>query len=309
VNPAMEEAVMAWKDARRFVLRLVDEALNAQTAASESLRRSKKRKLNSHSGRVVSSLASPGRRSDQSDAPAPSKERPNVDVGTSDDEVEQEIGTSSESPTSSSSVECPVCAKSVQMARINDHLDSNCRSYLSSGKTASSSKLQQKAAWSKLLDGKKSGKEREKVDAELDAPLPKASYAVLKDKQIRDLLAAHDLSTAGDRSQLIARHERWVAVYNANLDRSPALRKRPAELRVEVRRWEEDRRGARKEPLKADITEYRRANKAEFDKLIQLARPKPAASSSQRHVVGDGEPNRGLRRDMDTIIVDSDPEG
>ncbi len=52
-------------------------------------------------------------------------------------------------------------------------------------------------------------------------------------------------------------HPRWVAVYNANLDRSPALRKRPAELRVEVRRWEEDRRGARKEPLKADITEYR----------------------------------------------------
>ncbi len=46
------------------------------------------------------------------------------------------------------------------MARINDHLDSNCRSYLSSGKTASSSKSQQKAAWSKLLDGKKSGKER-----------------------------------------------------------------------------------------------------------------------------------------------------
>ena len=85
---------------RRFVLRLVNEALNAQTTASECLRPSKKRKLNSHSGGVVSSLASPGRRSDQSDAPAPSKERPNVDVGTSDDEVEQEIGTSSESPTS-----------------------------------------------------------------------------------------------------------------------------------------------------------------------------------------------------------------
>ena len=52
-------------------------------------------------------------------------------------------------------------------------------------------------------------------------------------------------------------HPRWVAVYNANLDRSPALRKRPTELRVEMRRWEEDRRGSRKEPLKTDITEYR----------------------------------------------------
>ena len=50
---------------------------------------------------------------------------------------------------------------------------------------------------------------------------------------------------------------RWVAVYNANLDHSPALRKRLAELRTEMRRWEEDRRGPRKEPLKTDITEYR----------------------------------------------------
>lgn len=50
---------------------------------------------------------------------------------------------------------------------------------------------------------------------------------------------------------------RWVAVYNANLDRSPALRKRAAELRSEMQRWEEDKRALRKEPLKTDITEYR----------------------------------------------------
>lgn len=51
---------------------------------------------------------------------------------------------------------------------------------------------------------------REKPDAEVETwtPLPKASYTVLKDKQIRDLLAAQDLSTTGDRSQLISRHER-----------------------------------------------------------------------------------------------------
>lgn len=46
-------------------------------------------------------------------------------------------------------------------------------------------------------------------------------------------------------------------MYNANLDRSPALRKRVAELRSELRRWEEDKRASRKEPLKTDITEYR----------------------------------------------------
>jgi hypothetical protein len=58
------------------------------------------------------------------------------------------------------SIECPVCSKSVPMTRINDHLDSGCKSNLLSGKTASSSKSEQKDAWSKLLDGKKSGKER-----------------------------------------------------------------------------------------------------------------------------------------------------
>ena len=57
---------------------------------------------------------------------------------------------------------------------------------------------------------------REKPEAEVDTPLPKASYTVLKDKQIRDLLAAHDLSTAGDRSQLIARHERSVSPFCTN---------------------------------------------------------------------------------------------
>jgi hypothetical protein len=46
------------------------------------------------------------------------------------------------------------------MGKINEHLDSNCRSYTSSGKIASSSRLGQKDAWSKLLDGKKSGKEK-----------------------------------------------------------------------------------------------------------------------------------------------------
>jgi len=43
------------------------------------------------------------------------------------------------------------------MARINDHLDSNCKYYLS---TVSSSTSGQKDAWSKLLGGKKNGKER-----------------------------------------------------------------------------------------------------------------------------------------------------
>lgn len=200
INPAMEEAVTAWKDARhvpsccaitvhtgylthaivcrRFVLRLANEALNVQIETSESLRPSKRRKPNSHAGDVISSLASP--RSGQTGAPIVTKERLNLEIGTSDDGAEKDTRSGSEPPTSKaipvftgysklistiaqqggSSVECPVCAKRVPMARINNHLDSNCRSYVSHGRAVSSSRSGQRDAWSKLLDGKKSGKER-----------------------------------------------------------------------------------------------------------------------------------------------------
>ncbi|KAH9955636.1 hypothetical protein BC827DRAFT_1236238 [Russula dissimulans] len=315
LNPAMEEAVTAWKDARQFVLRAINEALNPQTTASESSRPYKRRKPNSHIAVIGSGLASPQRRSGRSEI----KEHRNLDVGTTSDDDVETLPSSEQSTSNNSNIECPVCAKNVPMARINNHLDSKCKYYLS---TASSSTSGQKDAWSKLLGGKKSGKEREKPDAEPDTPLPKASYTVLKEKQIRDFLAAYDLSTSGDRSQLIARHERWVAVYNANLDRSPALRKRLADLRVEMRRWEEVRRKEKKEPLKADMKEYRRANKAEFDKLVELARPKsnrgderpkPGVSAGHR-VLSDGdEADRRLKAEasiseIEAITVDSDQE-
>ena len=152
------------------MLCIVKEALTAQTSASESLRPSKKRKPNSHSVGAVSSLASPRKKAGRSDSPLP-KGHPNLNDGSSDDEIEQAGSEPSTSKAISkstgcadlfgaivlqgrSSIECPVCAKSVLIARINDHLDSKCKQFLSSGKS------EQKDAWSKLLDGKKSGKEK-----------------------------------------------------------------------------------------------------------------------------------------------------
>ncbi|KAH9977341.1 hypothetical protein BGW80DRAFT_1288714 [Lactifluus volemus] len=322
VNPAMEEAVTAWKDARRVVLGIINKAT---IEASGSPRPAKRHKSNAHATQVGSGLVSnaPQGRSAPFDPIGTTREQHSLSVGPADDDVGQESEQLQGNPSTDS--ECPICGKAVSTARINDHLDSNCKKYISSGKSSSLSKSGQKDAWSRLLDGKRSGKEKE---AEVDTPIPKASYTVLKDKQIRDLLAAHDLSTAGDRSQLIVRHERWVALYNANLDRSSALRKRPVELRLEMRRWEEDRRGSRKAPLKIDITEHRRANKAEFDKLVQSARTKPGRESPKlspdrdtlamsselaESEIPEFEPQ--LKRqtmasggETDAIIVDSDPD-
>lgn len=165
----MREAVC-----RRYVLRLVKEALKASTTTSELPRPSKRRKPNPQSKGVDSSLASPQRKSARSNTPSTPKGRPNHDIDSSDDDMNQEEFSGSEPLTSkaislstilhayciqdNSNTECPVCTKMVPMTRINGHLDSGCKSYLLSSKTASSSKSEQKDAWSKLLDGKKDGK-------------------------------------------------------------------------------------------------------------------------------------------------------
>lgn len=76
---------------RRYVLRMVKEAMNAQTTASESPRPSKRRKPNPHSADVLSTLASPLRKkSARSDTPSTPKGRSNHDIGSSDDDIKQE---------------------------------------------------------------------------------------------------------------------------------------------------------------------------------------------------------------------------
>lgn len=155
VNPAMEEAVTAWKDARPFVL----ETLALRMSASESSRPTKRHKPNPP---ARSDSVSPRKQSRRSEFPGKGRNRPNTN--TPDDDEEQDISSNMQSRTgnSSSSVECPICEKIVPSARINDHLDSNCKRYSTSsgGTNASLSKPGQKDAWLKLLDGKGSGKDK-----------------------------------------------------------------------------------------------------------------------------------------------------
>ena len=199
-----------------------------QKSASESSRPAKRHKPNPP---LLSDSVSPRKQSRRSEFLGKGRNRPNTNTPDDDEEQDTSSNMQSLASNSSGSVECPVCGKIVPMTRINDHLDTKCKRYSTSsgGTNASSSKPGQKDAWSKLFDGKGNGKDRcvqqysctavsnvgrsslrEKHEAEVEAwtPLPKASYTVLKDKQIRDLLAAHDLSITGDRSQLISRHER-----------------------------------------------------------------------------------------------------
>lgn len=45
---------------------------------------------------------------------------------------------------------------------------------------------------------------------EEDYPLPKASYATLKDKQLKDLLREYGLPVTGDRTAWEQRHQQYV---------------------------------------------------------------------------------------------------
>ena len=98
-------------------------------------------------------------------------------------------------------IPCPICSQSVRIDKINEHIDSGCKMPVSSDNT------KQKNAWNKIFDTRPKGKARAS-DEDEGKYLPKASYTVLKDKQLRELLSKYELSTAGDRNALIARHQR-----------------------------------------------------------------------------------------------------
>jgi hypothetical protein len=140
---------------RPFVL----ETMALQTSVSESSRPAKRHKPNPP---ALSNSVSPQKKSRRSEFSGKGRNRPKTN--TPDDDEEQDISSNMQPRTSnsSSSIECPVCGKGVPMTRINDHLDANCKRYSASsgGANASSSKPGQKDAWSKLLDGKGSGKEK-----------------------------------------------------------------------------------------------------------------------------------------------------
>jgi E3 ubiquitin-protein ligase RAD18 len=88
-----------------------------------------------------------------------------------------------------------------------------------------------------------------------DHRLPKLNYHTMKEKQIRELLSQAELSTTGDKSVLVARHQqygficstygsllmeysglRWTMLYNANQDRSVNQRQDLEQLRKELKK-------------------------------------------------------------------------
>ncbi|KAG8935516.1 E3 ubiquitin-protein ligase rad18 [Tulasnella sp. 418] len=184
-------------------------------------------------------------------------------------------------------VECPQCEELVDLRDINTHLDNNCAM---PSNEPSKKPAEGKKAWQAIFNGRRpnSSSSRNRQSPPPTTRLPKEAYDLMKDKQLRERLSRFDISTTGSRARLQARHERWVILYNANLDNPVEARKPVSALREELSHWEEGKEQDEKEKTKAaesagqagDI-EYQAKHRAQFQQLVHLARSNRENKGSQ----------------------------
>ncbi|KAG1736814.1 hypothetical protein EDB19DRAFT_1720511 [Suillus lakei] len=303
-NPVLEEAVSAWKTARSTILRLSREEQDRARRSQEehTPRRSKtpltngkkrKRRISPESSDSdVVMVPGPSNSSQLASSPVQGKSRHlrRKDMEPSSDPQEEEIVQGGQM------VNCPICNVSIDMGDINTHLDSGCQKNTSNASGAATSGT--KDQWSKLFS--KKGKSRDNgIDVDnATERIPKASYDVLKDKQVKDLLHAHNLPIIGDRKTWIVRHQRWVMIFNANLDKSGSNRKNTKELRTELKNWEDNRK---RRHLVENTAAHILNNQGEFARLIAEARHSKASKDSCSTIV------RQHPQD-DAVVADSEEE-
>ncbi|KAG5647196.1 hypothetical protein DXG03_001155 [Asterophora parasitica] len=198
-------------------------------------------------------------------------------------------------------VKCPICTRRVKYKSINQHMDQGCKDPPpNSGRPTSTT-----SDWKKLLGGPSKGKQKDTSDDTDDDRLPKASYATLKDKKLKEMLVEQGLPTTGDRNQ-------WVMIFNANLDKSAKHRKGKVELKKELRKWEDEKAKKRKATVEDTIAHevrislssssshiskltrnerVQKRHKDEFAQLVNAARPRgdkdKASSKSARSLLAE----------------------
>ncbi|KAF9793309.1 hypothetical protein BJ322DRAFT_997290 [Thelephora terrestris] len=211
-----------------------------------------------------------------------------------------------------SMIDCPICHTFVPFDTINVHIDNGCKS------TSTPSKPKQKAEWSKVFSKKSKDSTQE---SDPDHRLPKLNYHTMKEKQIRELLSQAELSTTGDKNALMARHQQWTMLYNANQDRSANQRQDMEQLRKELKKWEGE--GKAKKVDIGDTDEYqvgertmyvrlvlltdptKRLHKQDFVELIERARrSKPPSRKYQSSQQREGEGLVEALKPVDPIEVD-----
>ncbi|KLO10664.1 hypothetical protein SCHPADRAFT_942681 [Schizopora paradoxa] len=350
-NAQLEEAALNWKIARPAVLDLITQLENAKAEAERyrarlekgkgkasptsdaeerdsSSRPAKRRRTSADSGDDVQSTSTAHLVAEEEEDEE--EDDPHADYIPSSDVEEQSI-------QEDGVVVCPINNKhKTHISHINAHIDSACTAHIyrpghrpTKHAPASTAKMKPsaKSAWNSVFqsnsrtssrDSSSKGKSsRSPSTTSTNERLPKVSYSVQKDKKIRDLLQEHGLSLNGTREQQIARHQHYVTLYNANLDRPPAQCKSTDELRRELRKWE-DSLSVKKVEI-TDPKAYLRKNndhfKAQVNALNERRRLEKKAANEGNKVVHieasemDESPHaKDNGTEQDDIVSDSEGE-
>ncbi|KAG7453048.1 uncharacterized protein BT62DRAFT_44099 [Guyanagaster necrorhizus] len=263
VNPVVEEAVEAWSKARPFILQLLHRGgrLSGSNSSSESGPSNKRKRSNPDSDSDIELVA------------PPSGHKTGIGSGTVFSKPQEPMLAASPAETP-----CPVCGKTVKHEIINQHLDSGCKTFhLNNSKTAWSKIMGPRVDPGKNKQTQAKGKERS-LSVEGEA-LPKVSYDTLKDKQIKQLLQDQGLATLGNRALCIARHQKWVMLWNSNLDKAPKNRKSKSQLRSDLDQWLQEKHESKSKVVVEDTFGHQKKYESEFKRLTEEARPKKAVSS------------------------------
>ena len=134
-----------------------------------------------------------------------------------------------------SRVECPICSMSISERNINSHMDT-CLSKTTTATSKSSSPVDRHAERPEST-GSTGGvtMSAAAVPAATAARMPKMTYHVLKDPQLRKLCKDLGLSTRGDRSQLEWRHRQYAQEHNTACDAEEAPNPKQIVLEIERR--------------------------------------------------------------------------
>ncbi|KAF4578471.1 E3 ubiquitin-protein ligase rad18 [Pleurotus pulmonarius] len=252
-NPAVEQAVEAWKAARPCILNLLKET-------ADLLSRGNAGPAEGHS------------RSSTGSKPVKKRKRTrSVESVASIELVDPQSAIKS---PEGEAVGCPICSKQVLYCNINTHMDSGCSKHVISKR---SSQTTQATQWQGIFTGDNNlkGKQKSNDSEDSSAPLPKLAYGTMKEKGIRELLLKYSLSTHGDKAALVARHRQWVMMYNANLDKSEKNRKSLKELRKELKAWEDGSKS--KKVVVEDTVAHERKYRSEFTDLVEKAKASSSA--------------------------------
>ncbi|KAF8344342.1 uncharacterized protein EI90DRAFT_3149681 [Cantharellus anzutake] len=284
-NSTLEDVVFAYRNGRSGILSLQNDrqeliALKRKCTPRDTSVSPRKRKRPD----LGSKMSSPWRANDDFDhqegpstprskRPKPTltpQDTPRSGILLSDSDIEVEEGANAPDPI----VSCPICQTRIRLNRLDPHIERGC--------SDPEPKKNDSKAWGTLFASSKGGlkskgaRRAETPEQESERkPLPKVTFALVKEKAIRELLSEHGLPTEGDKKVLQDRYNKWIALWNSSIDTSRP--KSTVTLRKELKQWERTKeqdsveKKAREKKIKHPPA-YMAQNAAQFADLVAKAK-------------------------------------